>query len=105
MYMLDDSFFWLLDFNPPDSLKHAYFTSSYERPKTRTVGSYILSQVVARKLAFGKYFHPQHHAVDQQMTYASLRDNITIHWVFPPLTCAGKKSELFCLVRCLRNKC
>lgn len=89
LYMLDDSWFWLDQFAPPQYLKHAIFQNSYERNYSRTVGSYLINQHVARLLGSRGSFYPQVAPIDFQLNYAIIRENITVRWAFPPLTCAG----------------
>ena len=90
MYMLDDSWFWLPQFFPlnREYLKYVY-QISYERNYSRTVGAYLINQQAARKLVYGGYFYPQRSPIDFQLNYAVIKENISVHWVFPPMTCAG----------------
>ena len=89
LFMLDDSWFWLDQFYPPDLLIHMDTLSSFSRNYTRTVGAYLISQHTARKLAFGDYFYPQRLPIDLQMNYAIAKERLSTHWAFPPVTCAG----------------
>jgi hypothetical protein len=89
LYMLDDSWFWLQQFFPPQHLQKAVFPNSYERNYTRTVGSYLINQHVARILEGGKSFVPQLAPIDFQLNYAVIQEKIPVRWAYPPLTCAG----------------
>lgn len=89
LFMLDDSWFWLQEFQPKQELKRTHFTNSYVRNESRTVGSYLITQETARTLIHGGHFFPQWSPIDFQLNFALKVDKIHTHWAYPPLTCAG----------------
>ena len=91
MVMLDDSFFYNGNFHPPKHMLNYPFPRTYEKNTTRTVGAYLLSNAAAVSMATGGHFLPLYAPVDHQLNYAIHKHAIPVHWVFPPMTCAGSQ--------------
>jgi hypothetical protein len=91
LVMLDDSFFFNNKFYPPKNLLNFPFPRSHERNQSRTVGAYLISDSTAVKFANGGHFLPLYTPVDHQFNYAIKKHNISAHWTFPPITCAGSQ--------------
>eukprot|EP00605_Chrysophyceae_sp_TOSAG23-4_P001463 GSChrysophyteH1.ASY1.ANO1.1599.1 assembled CDS len=91
LVMLDDSFFNDFHFDPPKHLINFPFPRTYEKNVTRTVGAYLVSNTAAERMANGGNFLPLYAPVDHQINNAVRKHDIPVHWVFPPMTCAGSQ--------------
>ena len=92
--MLDDSFFDVNGFNPPVHLRETFLTTGYARNRSRTTGSYLISQRAAAKIIADNTLIPAHGPIDHQLEHAIQKSEILSYWVIPPLTCAGSQGIL-----------